>query len=243
MTPSSPVVRLSQVRERIATAAMQAGRDPSSVRLLAVSKTFPAEAVAEFATCGQTDFGENYVQEGLGKMAALRASQPQLTWHFIGLLQSNKTREVAEQYDWVHSLDRLHIAQRLSAQRAAERNGSPLAPLQMCIQVNISGEASKSGVALEAVSELAHAVAALPHLRLRGLMCIPAPAEGLQAQRTPFARLRQLLAELNRQGLALDTLSMGMSVDLEAAVLEGATLVRVGTALFGARVARQAAPV
>ncbi|MHB1666710.1 YggS family pyridoxal phosphate-dependent enzyme [Thiomonas sp.] len=241
MTPSSPAARLRQVRERIAAAATQAGRDPSSVRLLAVSKTFPAEAVAELATCGQADFGENYVQEGLGKMAALRATHPQLGWHFIGPLQSNKTREVAAQFDWVHAVDRLHIAQRLSAQRPAARNGSPLSPLQLCLQVNISGEGSKSGVAPEAVAELAHAVAILPHLRLRGLMCIPAPVEGLQAQRAPFAQLRRLLAELNRQGLALDTLSMGMSADLEAAVLEGATLVRVGTALFGARVARQAA--
>ncbi|MDE2325111.1 MAG: YggS family pyridoxal phosphate-dependent enzyme [Betaproteobacteria bacterium] len=238
--PNPWLSRLRQVRARIDAAARQAGRDPASIRLLAVSKTFPAEAVAALAACGQADFGENYVQEGAAKITALRAAGPQLRWprlhwHFIGPLQSNKTREVAEQFDWVHAVDRLRLAQRLSAQRPAERDGQPLAPLQVCIQVNISGEASKSGVAPEAVAELAHAVAGLPHLRLRGLMCIPAPAEGLQGQRAPFARLRELLEELGRQGLALDTLSMGMSADLEAAVLEGATIVRVGTALFGSR--------
>ena len=233
--PNPWLSRLRQVHARIDAAARQAGRDPASVRLLAVSKTFPAEAVAALAACGQRDFGENYVQEGAAKIAALRSTGAPLRWHFIGPLQSNKTREVAEQFDWVHGVDRLRLAQRLSAQRPAERDGHPLAPLQVCIQVNISGEASKSGVAPEAVAELAHAVAGLPHLRLRGLMCIPAPAEGLQEQRAPFARLRRLLAELKRQGLALDTLSMGMSADLEAAVLEGATIVRVGTALFGSR--------
>ena len=238
--PNPWLSRLRQVHARIDAAARQAGRDPASVRLLAVSKTFPAEAVAALAACGQRDFGENYVQEGAAKIAALRSTGAPLRWHFIGPLQSNKTREVAEQFDWVHGVDRLRLAQRLSAQRPAERDGQPLAPLQVCIQVNISGEASKSGVAPEAVAELAHAVAGLPNLRLRGLMCIPAPAEELQEQRAPFARLRGLLLELKRQGLALDTLSMGMSADLEAAVLEGATLVRVGTALFGARAAQQA---
>ena len=238
--PNPWLSRLRQVHARIDAAARQAGRDPASVRLLAVSKTFPAEAVAALAACGQADFGENYVQEGAVKIAALRSTGAQLRWHFIGPLQSNKTREVAEQFDWVHAVDRLRLAQRLSAQRPAERDGQPLAPLQVCIQVNISGEASKSGVAPEAVAELAHAVAGLPNLRLRGLMCIPAPAEELQEQRAPFARLRGLLLELKRQGLALDTLSMGMSADHEAAVLEGATLVRVGTALFGARAAQQA---
>jgi pyridoxal phosphate enzyme (YggS family) len=242
MTHSTPATRLRVVRERLAAAAELAGRDPAQVRLLAVSKTFPAAAIMELAASGQADFGENYVQEGVAKVAALRASHPQLCWHFIGPLQSNKTREVAAQFDWVHALDRLSIAQRLSAQRPTERNGQTLAPLQVCIQVNISGEPSKSGATPEAAMALAHAVAALPHLRLRGLMCIPAPADGLEEQRAPFAKLRDLMATLNQQGLALDTLSMGMSADLEAAVLEGATLVRVGTALFGERLPAQFRP-
>ncbi|MBW4048879.1 MAG: YggS family pyridoxal phosphate-dependent enzyme [Proteobacteria bacterium] len=235
MTQSTPANRLRDVRSRIARAAAIAGRDPASICLLAVSKTFSADAVAELATCGHLDFGENYVQEGVGKIAALRSTHPRLRWHFIGPLQSNKTREVATQFDWVHSVDRLHVAQRLSDQRPAERDGHALAPLQICLQVNVSGEASKSGVSPQALDDLSRAVAALPNLRLRGLMCIPAPNEDLQAQRAPFARLHSLMEALNRQGFALDTLSMGMSADLEAAVLEGATIVRVGTALFGAR--------
>lgn len=243
MTSSIPAARLRAVRERLAAAAERNGRDPAQVRLVAVSKLFPAEAVAQLAACGQTEFGENYVQEGVAKIAVLRASHPQLCWHFIGLLQSNKTREVAAQFDWVHTLDRWPIAQRLSAQRPAERNAQILAPLQVCIQVNISGEDSKSGVTPEAAVDLAHAVAALPRLRLRGLMCIPAPAQGLEAQRAPFARLRALLAELQQQGLEVDTLSMGMSADLEAAVLEGASMVRVGTALFGVRSQRETQPL
>ena len=240
MTPSTPVTRLRAVRERMAAAAELAGRDPAQVRLLAVSKTFPTEAIVALAACGQTDFGENYVQEGVAKVTALRATHPQLCWHFIGPLQSNKTREVAAQFDWVHAIDRLSVAQRLSAQRPVERDGEILAPLQVCIQVNISGEGSKHGVTPEAAVALAHTVAALPNLRLRGLMCIPAPADGLEAQRLPFATLRGLLAVLQQQGLDVDTLSMGMSADLEAAVLEGASLVRVGTALFGGRVPAQA---
>ena len=235
MTQSAPADRLRDVRTRIARAAAIAGRDPGSVCLLAVSKTFPADAVTELAACGQVDFGENYVQEGVGKIAALRAAHPRLCWHFIGPLQSNKTREVATHFDWVHSVDRVHVAQRLSAQRPAERDGHALAPLQICLQVNVSGEASKSGAAPQAVEDLAKAVAALPNLRLRGLMCIPAPNDNLQAQRAPFAHLRSLMEALKRKGFALDTLSMGMSADLEAAVLEGATIVRIGTALFGAR--------
>ncbi|WP_298289852.1 YggS family pyridoxal phosphate-dependent enzyme [Thiomonas sp.] len=219
------------VRQRIALAAQRAGRDPQSITLLAVSKTFDAAQVAAVAALGQADFGENYVQEAVDKIAALRPRWPALRWHFIGPLQSNKTRDVAAQFDWVHSIDRLKIAQRLSAQRPAH-----LPPLQVCVQVNVDGEASKSGVPPQQAGELAAAVARLPRLELRGLMCIPAPRDGLQAQREPFARLRELRdAIAAAHGLALPTLSMGMSADLEAAILEGATLVRVGSAIFGAR--------
>ncbi|WP_459625559.1 YggS family pyridoxal phosphate-dependent enzyme, partial [Burkholderia sp. 3C] len=179
---------------------------------------------------GQRAFGENYVQESLDKIAALAALRDTLEWHFIGPLQSNKTRPVAEQFDWVHSVDRLKIAQRLAEQRPAH-----LPPLNVCVQVNVSGEASKSGVEPAEAAALARAVAALPSLRLRGLMAIPEPAGDLDTQRAPHRRLRELFDTLNAGGLALDTLSMGMSADLEAAVLEGATLVRVGTAIFGAR--------
>ena len=242
MTPAprdlGAAARLQQVRLRIAQAARAAGRDPAAVRLLAVSKTFGAEAVAGMAACGQTEFGENYVQEGVAKIDALRSRWPALCWHYIGPLQSNKTRDVAECFDWVHSLDRLDLAQRLSAQRPAERGGDVLAPLQVCLQVNVSGEASKRGVAPQQLPALAQQVARLPGLRLRGLMCIPAPAAEAAAQREPFARLRELQRQLAQSGLALDTLSMGMSADLEAAVIEGATIVRVGSALFGPRAAR-----
>ncbi len=234
-----PAARLRQVRLRIEGAARAAGRDPAEVRLLAVSKTFSAEAVAAMARCGQTEFGENYVQEGVAKIDALRAEWPALCWHFIGPLQSNKTRDVAAGFDWVHGIDRLSVARRLSAQRPpAGEHGAP-APLQVCLQVNVSGEASKSRVGPGDLPGLAREVARLPGLRLRGLMCIPAPATDAAAQRAPFARLRELRDELAaRLGLSLDTLSMGMSADLEAAVLEGATIVRVGSALFGERPAR-----
>jgi pyridoxal phosphate enzyme (YggS family) len=202
-----------------------------SVTLLVVSKTFPADAVREAHAAGETRFGENYVQEGLDKIATLADLRGALEWHLIGPLQSNKTRAVAEQFDWVHSVDRLKIAQRLSEQRPAH-----LAPLQICLQVNISGEASKSGLSPAEVPAVAQAVAALKGVQLRGLMAIPEPAEGEAAQRAPHRALRELLASLNaRQGLALDTLSMGMSSDMEAAVTEGATMVRVGTAIFGQR--------
>jgi len=221
---------LQAVQHRIAQAASAAGRDPSSVALLAVSKTFPAEAVREAFAAGQRAFGENYVQESLDKIAALGDLRADLIWHFIGPLQSNKTRPVAEHFDWVHSIDRLKIAQRLSEQRP---EGLP--PLNVCVQVNVSGEASKSGVEPAEVSALAHAVAALPRLELRGLMSIPEPEADLQAQRVPHRALRALFDRLRADGLPLDTLSMGMSADLEAAVLEGATMVRVGTAIFGAR--------
>jgi hypothetical protein len=222
--------RLQTVKGRIAKACAQAGRDVQSVTLLAVSKTQDAQAVREAAERGQADFGENYVQEALDKLAELAPLRARLRWHLIGPLQSNKTRLVAEAFDWVHTVDRLKIAQRLAEQRPPQ-----LAPLQVCLQVNVSGEASKSGVAPAELPALAHAVAALPRLQLRGLMAIPEPAHDPAAQRAPHRLLATLLAELRAQGLALDTLSMGMSADLEAAVAEGATIVRVGTALFGER--------
>ncbi|WP_442769478.1 YggS family pyridoxal phosphate-dependent enzyme [Zoogloea ramigera] len=213
---------------RIARAAEAAGRDAAEVRLLAVSKTWPADSVREAAAAGQCAFGENYVQEGAEKVDALAGLG--LEWHFIGPLQSNKTRLVANRFAWVHSIDRLKIAERLSAQRDAH-----LPPLEVCIQVNVSGEASKSGVAPGELPELARAVAGQPRLRLRGLMAIPEPTSDVALQRARFATLRQLRDQLNADGLALDTLSMGMSDDLEAAIAEGSTMVRVGTAIFGSR--------
>jgi len=221
---------LQAVKNDIAAAAQQAGRDPSSVTLLAVSKTVPPATVRAAFHAGQAAFGENYVQEGLDKIAALAGLRDRIQWHFIGPLQSNKTRPVAEHFDWVHAIDRLRIAQRLSDQRPAG-----MAPLQVCIQVNISGEASKSGVAPAEVLPLARAIAELPNLQLRGLMAIPAPAGDPAAQRRPFAALRGLLDQLRQSGLKVDTLSMGMSADMAAAIAEGATLVRIGTAIFGAR--------
>ncbi|MCH7343236.1 YggS family pyridoxal phosphate-dependent enzyme [Pelomonas sp. CA6] len=221
---------IQQLRGRIATACEQAGRPVQSVTLLVVSKTFPADAVREAFAAGEHRFGENYVQEGVAKIQALDELRARIEWHLIGPLQSNKTRVVAESFDWVHSVDRLKIAQRLSEQRPAH-----LPPLQVCLQVNISGEASKSGLSPDEAQDLAPQVAALPRLRLRGLMAIPEPASTLEAQREPHRALAQLLARLNQRGLALDTLSMGMSADMEAAILEGATLVRVGSAIFGAR--------
>ena len=225
--------RLGRVQQRIAAAARAAGRDPATVSLLAVSKTWGLDAVREAAAAGQRAFGENYVQEGVGKVEALRAMG--LEWHFIGPLQSNKTRPVANAFDWVHSIDRLKIAERLAEQRAAH-----LAPLKVCIQVNVSAEDSKSGVAPEQLGALAHAVAVLPRLQLRGLMCIPEPSADAAVLRARFALLRELQAGLVADGLALDTLSMGMSQDIELAVAEGATIVRVGSAIFGDR-NRQAA--
>ncbi|MEC3764584.1 MULTISPECIES: YggS family pyridoxal phosphate-dependent enzyme [Cupriavidus] len=221
---------LQAVRQGIAAAAQQAGRQPADVALLAVSKTVSPDRIRAAYAAGQREFGENYVQEGIDKIAALADLRGHLQWHFIGPLQSNKTRPVAEHFDWVHSIERLRIAERLSAQRPAG-----MAPLQVCIQVNISGEASKSGVAPAEVPALAHAVAALPNLRLRGLMAIPEPAHDPAAQRRPFAAMRAMLQALRADGLQLDTLSMGMSGDMEAAIAEGATLVRIGTAIFGAR--------
>ena len=219
---------LQAVRRAIARAADMAQRNGQEITLLAVSKTFPAAAVREAYAAGQHAFGESYVQEALDKIEALR--ELPLEWHFIGPMQSNKTRPIAENFSWVHGIDRLKIAERLSAQRP-----SNLPPLNVCIQVNVSGESSKSGVAPEQVLQLIRQVGQLPQLRLRGLMAIPAPAASLEEQRRPFALLRELLRQLNTQGLALDTLSMGMSQDMEAAILEGATIVRVGSAIFGER--------
>ena len=214
---------------RIARAADAAGRAPHEVRLLAVSKTFPADAVRAVYTLGQRAFGENYVQEGAAKRDAL-ADLPAVQWHMIGPLQGNKTQLAAATFDWVETVDRLRIAERLSAQRPV---GLP--PLNVCVQVNVSGETTKSGTAPEAALQLAKAVAALPSLRLRGIMGIPAPSEDPARQRTQFRRLRECFEQCTAAGLAVDTLSMGMSADLEAAIAEGATQVRVGTALFGVR--------
>jgi len=223
---------LVQVRKAISEAARVAGRAPDSVSLLAVSKTFGPEAVIEAADAGQREFGENYVQEALDKIASVKALRPDLdlVWHFIGPLQSNKTRLVAEQVDWVHSVDRIKIAQRLSDQRP-----DSLPPLNICLQVNVSGEVSKSGVAPEELLALAAAVTGMPRLRLRGLMAIPEPEDDPVLQRRPFSLLRELQQQLSAAGILTDTLSMGMSADMAAAITEGATIVRVGTAIFGRR--------
>ena len=223
---------LQAVRCSIALAAQNVSRSPHEITLLAVSKTFGPAEVIEAAQAGQIAFGENYLQEALGKMKAVRTAAPhlKLEWHYIGPIQSNKTRAIAENFDWVHSVDREKIAQRLSEQRPKY-----LAPLNICLQVNISGEASKSGMAPDEVLNLARAVTALPRLRLRGLMAIPEPAATLAQQRIPFAKLRECFNGLREQGFALDTLSMGMSADMEAAIAEGATIVRIGTAIFGQR--------
>jgi pyridoxal phosphate enzyme (YggS family) len=235
---------LQEVKQRMGQACSAASRNANivtlapglgvehSITLLAVSKTQAAQAVREALAHGQHAFGENYVQEALAKIEALADVRPQLQWHLIGPLQSNKTRPVAEAFDWVHSVDRFKIAQRLAEQRPAH-----LPPLQLCLQVNVSGEDSKSGVAWAELLELARAVAALPVQRvcLRGLMSIPEPVADPQAQALPHRQLREMLLQLRSQGLELDTLSMGMSADLEAAVAEGSTVVRVGTAIFGAR--------
>lgn len=219
---------LARTRERIATAAQQAGRDPAGITLVAVSKTKPAALVAEALDAGQRDFGENYLQDALAKIETLAAREP--LWHFIGDIQSNKTRDIASNFAWAHAIDRFKIARRLSDQRPDD-----MAPLNVCIQVNIDGDASKSGIAPEAAAELADRIAALDNVILRGLMAIPAPADDTDAQRRPFAALRELMDQLNARAHTLDTLSMGMSADLEAAIVEGATHVRVGTAIFGAR--------
>lgn len=219
---------LQAVRARISRAATAAGRSPESVRLLAVSKTWPLACILEAAEAGQQAFGENYVQEGIDKILATPARR--LEWHFIGPLQSNKTRPVAEHFAWVHSIDRLKTAERLSAQRPASSE-----PMQVCLQVNVSGEASKSGCTPDEALGLSQAIVRLPGLKLRGLMAIPEPSDDPAEQRRPFRTLREIYDHIRSAGLPLDTLSMGMSHDLEAAVAEGATIVRIGTAIFGER--------
>ena len=229
---------LQAVGARIRKAASAGGRDPAAIRLLAVSKTAPPAAIRDAFGAGQRSFGENYVQEALDKQAALGAAglQGRIEWHLIGPLQSNKTRAAAGCFDWVHTIDREKTARRLSEARAPE---AP--PLNVLIQVNVSGEATKSGVAPREAAALAHAVRSLPRLRLRGLMAIPEPSEDEALQRARFREVRELFDALNAGGLELDTLSMGMSQDLEAAVAEGSTLVRIGTAIFGERARTKAA--
>jgi pyridoxal phosphate enzyme (YggS family) len=221
---------LQQVRGRVASACLKAGRDAQSVTLVAVTKGFGAASVREAVAAGQREFGENRVAEALEKMRALADLRSRLVWHLIGPLQSNKTRDAAASFDWLQSVDRLKVAQRLSDQRPPE-----LAPLNVCIQVNISGEASKSGVAPEQVLPLARMLMELPRLRLRGLMAIPEPAQAQDEQRRAHRAMRTIFDRLVAHGLPLDTLSLGMSADLEAAVLEGSTMVRIGSAIFGAR--------
>jgi len=220
--------RLAAFRERIAAAARAAGRAPESVTLVGVGKTQPVDVIVAARAAGLTDLAENYVQEALAKIAAVPRAGT--VWHFIGELQTNKSRAVAEHFDWIHTVDRLKLAERLSAQRPFH---GP--PLKVLLQVNIGGEASKGGVAAGELAPLAHAVAKLPRLELRGLMCVPPPSDDAAEQRAFFAQLRQLRDDLNRDGLSLDALSMGMSNDFEAAILEGATHIRIGTALFGPR--------
>jgi pyridoxal phosphate enzyme (YggS family) len=229
---STIAANLQAVEATIQAACDAAQRPRSTVELLAVSKTFPPEAVLEAMDAGQRAFGENYLQEGLDKIAAVAKARPdsRVEWHFIGPIQSNKTRPIAAGFDWVHTVERLKIAQRLSEQRDPERG-----PINICLQVNISGEASKSGAAPHEVLALARAVHALPNLTLRGLMAIPEPHIDLAAQRIPFAQLRALAQQVVDAGIFIDTLSMGMSADLTAAVMEGASIVRVGSAVFGAR--------
>jgi pyridoxal phosphate enzyme (YggS family) len=229
-TPEPIARNLASVRLRVAAAA--AGRDPAAVRVLAVSKTRSIPDLEAAVAAGQREFGENYAQEALAKITALSANAG-LAWHFIGALQANKTRAVAEHFDWVHTVDRQKIAQRLNEQRPMQ-----LAPLNVCIEVNVSGEESKSGAAPGDIVALAEYISGLPRLKLRGLMTIPAPETDPHKQRQPFRRLRELYETLNQQAYGFDTLSMGMSADFEAAILEGATCVRLGTAIFGPRAPR-----
>jgi len=233
---STIAANLQAVEATIQAACEAANRPRSTVQLVAVSKMFPPEAVLEAVDAGQRAFGENYLQEGIDKIAAVAKARPALVenhaleWHFIGPIQSNKTRPIATHFQWVHTVERLKIAQRLSEQRPFA-----LGPLDICLQVNISGEATKSGVKPEELSDLAKAVVQLPNLRLRGLMAIPEPQADPALQRAPFARLRALAQDIVKTGIHLDTLSMGMSSDLQPALLEGATIVRIGSAIFGAR--------
>ena len=219
---------LTLISDLLRKAAIDAGRNPADVRLLAVSKKQPLDKIRTAIAAGQRDFGENFVQEGVEKIEELAGNG--LTWHFIGHLQSNKTRVVAEYFDWVHTIDKLKTARRLSDQRPAGR-----APLNICLQVNVDDETSKSGVTAGELPDLAAACAELPNLRLRGLMCLPAIRDAFEAQRVPFATLRRMAEELRQNGIDTDTLSMGMTADYRAAILEGATIVRIGTALFGER--------
>jgi len=219
---------LRKIRDLLATSAVEAERDPATVKLLAVSKKQPLDKILAAASLGQRDFGENTVQEGVDKILA--APERGLTWHFIGHLQSNKTRAVAENFDWVHSIDKLKVAKRLSQQRPAA-----LPPLNVCLQVNIDDEPGKSGVSIDALPELAAACVELANIRLRGLMCLPMIRQAFEEQRRPFARLRELACTLRDMGIDTDTLSMGMSDDYRAAIFEGATIVRIGTAIFGER--------
>ena len=233
MGPQNLLERLREVRDRMEKAALAAGRPVDSITLLGITKGQPAAALQAAARAGITEFGESYLQEALEKRSAVeqlraQAGEPQLTWHFVGRLQSNKTRPVAESFAWAHAVDRLKIAQRLAEQRPYY---AP--PLNICLQVNVAGEDSKGGVGFAELPALATAVAALPRLKLRGLMCLPPEEDDPGRQRHWFGKLREALAQLNAAGLGLDTLSMGMSGDLEAAIQEGATIVRVGTALFG----------
>ena len=220
---------LNEVSDLLRSAAVEAGRNPADVRLLAVSKKQPLEKIREAHASGQRDFGENFVQEGVAKIEAL--ADLGLTWHFIGHLQSNKTRVVAEYFDWVHTIDKLKVARRLSEQRPGD-----LPPLNVCLQVNVDDEASKFGAPPAAIPELAAACAELPGLRLRGLMCLPAVRDDFEDQRRPFAALRELRDRVRQTGVEMDTLSMGMTADYRAAIFEYATIVRIGTALFGARI-------
>jgi pyridoxal phosphate enzyme (YggS family) len=228
MTETSQAKRLAAVLNRIRAAELRFQRQPSSVTLLAVSKTKPVAEIAAVAEAGQQRFGENYLQEALDKIDALQTYN--LEWHFIGPIQSNKTRRIAEEFDWVHSVDRFKIAQRLSEQRPGA-----MPPLNICLQINIDQEDSKSGFTMDELADIAPAVAGLSGLRLRGLMALPAPRQDFMEQRQPFALLREAQQKLITSGLTLDTLSMGMSDDLEAAIAEGSTIVRVGTAIFGPR--------
>ena len=218
------------VQQRIITAAAAANRDPLEVTLLAISKTRPVTDIREAIAAGQQHFGENYLQDALPKIDELSAETPPLYWHFIGAIQSNKTRDIAQHFDWVHTLERLKIAKRLNDQRP-----DGLEPLQVCLQINVSGEASKAGMDADQVLQLAEDIRSLPRLKLRGLMAIPAATDDIAQQRQAFATLRQLFEQLNQQGYQLDTLSMGMSNDMEAAIAEGSTIVRIGAAIFGAR--------
>lgn len=235
---SQVTTNLMLVRQRLELAALAAKREPEDIQLLAVSKTFPAMAVEEAMHAGQIAFGENYVQEGVEKIQQLAKLRPWLEWHFIGPLQSNKTREVAEHFDWVHSIDRLKIAERLSSQRAEFPH---LGELQVCVQINVSEEESKSGLRLEEVEVLCNAIAKLPHITLRGLMAIPAPSDDVSQQRQAFSAVRDCFIGIkakhsNDLGYDFfDTLSMGMSDDMEAAIVEGSTMVRIGSAIFGKR--------